>query len=73
MAAALVIYLVGVIVGLLLTDAPWPARVGLSLAWPLGPIAFLITSTILIVAAAIAFPLVGAIAVAALLGWRLLL
>jgi hypothetical protein len=73
MTVALAIYAAGVIVGLLLTDARWPARVGLALAWPLGPIAFLITSTILIVAAAIAFPLLGAIAVAALIGWRLLL
>ena len=58
MTVALAIYAAGVIVGLLLTDARWPARVGLALAWPLGPIAF---------------PLLGAIAVAALIGWRLLL
>ena len=73
MPLVLAVYIAGAIVGLLRTDARWPARVGLALAWPIGPLAFLVTSTLLIVAATIAFPVVGAIAVAALIGWRLLL
>ena len=65
-------YVAGVAVGLLRTDARWPARLGLALAWPLGPLAFVATVTILLAASTIAFPVVGAIAGAALLAWFLL-
>lgn len=49
------IYLAGVLVGLLRTDARGPARVILPLLWPLGPIAFAVTATMLLAAAVIAF------------------
>lgn len=58
-AVAAVVYVVGVVSGLVLTDARPAQRVGLALVWPLGPIAFVVTITILIVATAIAYPLVG--------------
>jgi hypothetical protein len=69
---AALVYVAGVIIGIARTDARWPARLGLALAWPLGPIAFAVTLGILLAASAIAFPLVGAIAGAALLAWFLL-
>ena len=57
-------YAVGVLVALWRTDASWPTRVAVAILWPLGPLAFLITVTILVVASLIAFPLIaGGIAV----------
>ena len=53
------LYLGGTLVGLFCTDARPAGRIALALLWPLGPLAFLVTTTILVVAAAIAFPLVG--------------
>jgi len=64
MVPALLLYIGGVVVGLFSTDAPPAARVGLALAWPLAPLAFAVTIALLLVAAAIAFPLVGVAAVA---------
>jgi len=53
------VYIVGAVIGLFATDGgPW-TRIGLALAWPLGPLAFVFTVAGLIVAAAIAFPLFG--------------
>ena len=60
-----IVYVVGVLVGLLATDGGLAARIGLALAWPLGPIAFLATVAGLLVVAAIAFPVFG-VALAAL-------
>ena len=59
------VYVVGVIIGLLVTDGGLAARIGLALAWPLGPLAFLVTVAGLLVVAAIAFPIFG-LALAAL-------
>ena len=61
------VYVVGVIIGLLITDGGLAARIGLALAWPLGPLAFLVTVAGLLVVAAIAFPIFG-LALAAALG-----
>ncbi len=58
------IYLLGAIVGLRMTDARGPVRVGIALLWPLGPLAFLVTIAILLFASLIAFPLLGAIVLA---------
>jgi hypothetical protein len=58
------VYAAGVLVGLVRTDARWPARVGLSLLWPVGPLAFLITVAGLLGASLIAFPILGAIVIA---------
>ena len=54
------------------TDAAWPTRLAVAFLWPLGPLAFLVTVSILLAASLIAFPLVtGAIAaaVAAMVWW----
>jgi hypothetical protein len=53
------IYVVGVLWGLLVIDARAPERVALALLWPLGPAAFVVTVTILLVVLPIAFPRVG--------------
>ena len=46
------------------------ARIGLALLWPLGPLAFVLTIAILLTAALIAYPVLGAAAlIAAGLGW----
>ena len=67
------VYVVGVLIGLVAIDGGPATRVGLALAWPLGPLAFVLTVAGLIVVAAIAFPLVG-ILLAIVLGggWWLL-
>ena len=62
MPAALFLYIGGVVVGLLLTDGRPIERLTLALLWPIGPLAFIVTVAILIVAAAIAFPVVGVVA-----------
>jgi hypothetical protein len=53
------IYVVGVAIGVVATDGGPASRIGLALAWPLGPLAFVVTVAGLLVAAAIAFPLFG--------------
>jgi hypothetical protein len=55
------VYLVGVVVGLLATQGGPGTRLLLAVLWPLGPLAFLITVTGLLVVAAIAFPIVGVV------------
>jgi hypothetical protein len=67
------IYLVGVLVGLIATQGGPGTRLLLAVLWPLGPLAFVITVSGLLVVAAIAFPLFGLILVAALAGVWLLL
>ena len=48
------IYVAGVLWGLVATDARPAARVGLALLWPFGPLAFVVTVTFLIVIAPVA-------------------
>jgi L-ascorbate metabolism protein UlaG (beta-lactamase superfamily) len=62
------VYVLGVVAGLVFTDARGPARVALALLWPLGPLAFIIVLAILFLASLIAFPIFGAVVLAALLG-----
>jgi len=70
MRAALLIYAAGVVAALLFTDARPLARVGLALAWPVGPAAFVATIGLLIAAALVIFPWFGAVvALAGLGGW----
>ena len=73
MLAAVLLYLGGVVVGLVATDARPATRVGLALLWPLGPLAFVVTIAMLLVVAAIAFPLFGIVlaAVVAAVWWLL--
>ena len=66
------IYVLGVAVALLTMDARGFARLGLALLWPVGPLAFIVTISILLAASLVAFPLVGAIALAAALAAALL-
>jgi L-ascorbate metabolism protein UlaG (beta-lactamase superfamily) len=61
---ALLVYAVGVLVGLFCIDAGWPTRMALALLWPLGPVAFLVTVTTLLLASLVAFPVFGAIVLA---------
>lgn len=49
------IYLAGVAFGLVMTDARPLTRIALALLWPLGPIAFLVTVTLLLTVAPLAF------------------
>ncbi len=72
MNLALLIYAIGTGVGLVVTDARPLARVALALLWPIGPLAFVVTLSILLAASLIAFPVVGGIVAAALLGWWML-
>jgi hypothetical protein len=73
MMAISVVYGLGCLVTWLRADAPPASRLALALLWPLGPLAGLVTLSALTVAAMIAFPIFGAIAVAATAGgWWLL-
>ena len=55
------IYSLGVLVGLAATDARPVARLGLALLWPIGPAAFVVTLAVLAAASLIAFPIVGVV------------
>ena len=57
----LVVYGLGVAIGLARTDARWPTRVALALLWPLGPAALAVTLAVLFLALPIAFPVAGSI------------
>ena len=66
------IYAAGAIVAIWRTDAAWSTRLALAVLWPLGPLAFLVTVSILLAASLIAFPLVTGViaaAVAAVVWW----
>lgn len=71
MTAALVVYLAGVALALWRTDAGWPVRLALAILWPVGPLAFILTVSLLLAASLVAFPAVGvgAAAIAALIFW----
>jgi hypothetical protein len=53
--ALLAIYVLGVLVGLWRTDGTPATKLALALLWPIGPLAFVVTISGLVVAAAIAF------------------
>jgi hypothetical protein len=55
----LAVYVAGALVALWRTDASWAWRTALAVLWPIGPLAFALTVTLLVAAAAIAFPLFG--------------
>jgi len=56
---AVTIYSAGFILAFIKTDAKLLVKLGLALAWPLGPLAFIVTLSILFVVLILAFPLVG--------------
>ena len=65
-----VVYVAGVAWGLMMIDARPAPRLGLALLWPLGPLAFVLTIVVLLAAALIAYPAVGAAAlIAAGVAW----
>lgn len=66
------IYVLGVAVALLAIDARGFARLGLALLWPLGPLAFVVTISILLAASLVAFPVFGLIVVAGALAAAIL-
>ena len=68
----LLVYGVGVLIGLALTDARPAARLGLALLWPIGPAAFVVTLAVLVAASLIAFPMLGAVALAGAVAWWIL-
>lgn len=72
-AVLAVVYVAGVMWALVRTDARPAERVLLSLLWPLGPLAFVVTVALLLGASVIAFPLVmvPAVVVVAVLWWAL--
>ena len=68
------LYVVGVVWCLLMSDARRAERIALAVCWPLGPIAFVVTVAILLGAAVIAYPVVMAtIAIVATAIWWALL
>jgi hypothetical protein len=50
------IYVVGVVIGLLVMRDPWPVRIVTALAWPLGVVAFVVVLTIMSLAAVYLWP-----------------
>jgi hypothetical protein len=74
MAPALLVYLTGVVIALLGSDAPLATRAVLAALWPVGVVAFVVTVTILLAASLIAFPTIGltiAAVAAAVAAWTL--
>lgn len=69
--AITIVYVAGVAWALLRTDARPAERVVLSLLWPLGPLAFLVTVVMLLAASVMAYPLVmvPAVVVLAIVWW----
>ena len=70
MRVAILIYVAGVVVGLIFTDARPLARVALALAWPIAPLAFVTVVTGLLLASLYIFPVFGAVVAAGIAaGW----
>ena len=67
------IYIAGALLALWRTDASWPTRIGLALLWPIGPLAFVVTVSILLAASVIAFPWIagGIVVTGAVAAWWL--
>jgi hypothetical protein len=69
----LVVYLAGVAIGLLTMRDRWRSRLAVALVWPLGPTAFVVVTTILVVGPAVLWPVrvLGAAALLGLTTWLL--
>ena len=61
MRVVFAIYVLGVLAGLILTDARPLPRVVLALAWPVAPLAFVAVISGLLLAALYIFPVFGAV------------
>jgi hypothetical protein len=66
---AWLVYVAGVLLALWRTDALWSTRIVLALLWPIGPAAFVVTVSLLLVVSLFVFPIFGALVAAGLLGW----
>ena len=55
------IYAAGALMAIWRTDAAWTTRLALAVLWPVGPLAFLVTVSILLAASLIAFPVVAGV------------
>jgi len=66
---AWLVYVAGVLLALWRTDALWSTRIVLALLWPIGPAAFVVTVSLLLVVSLFVFPIFGALMAAGLLGW----
>ena len=51
------VYLLGVVTALAVMRDRWPVRLGTALVWPLGPAAFAVVVTVLLVSSVILWPL----------------
>ena len=73
LTAALVLYAVGVIIGVVRVDAGPATRLAVSLLWPLGVVAGVVTVSALVLAAMVLFPMLGAasVTVGILIWWML--
>ena len=69
MTVAWLVYVAGVLLALWRTDALWSTRIVLALLWPIGPAAFVVTVSLLLVVSLFVFPIFGALMAAGLLGW----
>jgi hypothetical protein len=65
------IYLTGLVIALAVMRDPWPERIGTALVWPLGPIAFVVVVSIMLLASAVLWPalILGGAALLGLLAW----
>ena len=59
--ALAIVYVLGWLVGLITVDESFPGRLVVAAAWPLGPLAFLLVVTILVLALPIAMPRAAAV------------
>ena len=73
LTAALIVYVVGVVVGLLRVDASPVTRLVVALLWPVGAIAGVVTISGLVLMAMVMFPVLGVavVAGAAVMWWLL--
>jgi hypothetical protein len=64
-------YLLGFVIAIAVMRDPWPVRIGTALAWPLGPLAFLIVISVLLVASVVLWPvlILGSAALLGVLAW----
>ena len=71
--AYLIVYLAGVAIGLAAMRDRWPSRLAIALVWPLGPMAFVVVITILVLAATVLWPVpvLGAATLLGLAMWAL--
>jgi hypothetical protein len=65
------IYLTGMVIALSVMRDPWPVRLGTAMVWPLGPLAFLVVISILLIASAVLWPVLvlGGAALLGVLAW----